>query len=124
MKISGIVKNTGEGLVISSDNSVIGSDSWFKSNFETYSMLTKGYESAVVVIKDVSVAPEMQVKIDGYLNEKGNRVDITNSSSATQPVKDNRRIFEGDDVNGCHCLVSGSSWDFQCDADVGYSANA
>lgn len=88
VKICGIVKNTGEGLVISSDNSVIGSDSWFKSNFETYSMLTKGYESAVVVIKDVNAAPEMQVKIDEYLNEKGSRVDITNSSSATQPVKD------------------------------------
>ena len=40
------------------------------------------------MIKDVNAAPEMQVKIDEYLNEKGNRVDITNSSSATQPVKD------------------------------------
>lgn len=88
VKISGIMKNTGEGLMISSDNSVVGSDSWFKSSFDTYSMLTKGYESAVVVVKDVSAAPEMQEKIDGYLNEKGNRVDITNSSAATQPVKD------------------------------------
>lgn len=88
VKISGIMKNTGEGLMISSDNSVVGSDSWFKSNFNTYSMLTKGYESAVVVVKDVSAAPEMQERIDGYLNEKGNRVDITNSSAATQPVKD------------------------------------
>ena len=51
-------------------------------------MLTKGYESAVVAIKDVNAAPEMQVKIDEYLNEKGNRVDITNSSSDTKPVKD------------------------------------
>ena len=88
VKISGIMKNTGEGLLISSDNSIVGSDSWFKSNFNTYSMLTKGYESAVVVVKDVSAAPEMQEKIHGYLNEKGDRVDISNSSAATQPVKD------------------------------------
>ncbi|MDV0442609.1 ABC transporter permease [Methanorbis furvi] len=88
VKISGIMKNTGEGLMISSDNSIVGSNSWFNTNFNTYSMITKGYESAVVVVKDVNKAPEMQDQINAYLNKKGNRVDITNSSAATQPVKD------------------------------------
>lgn len=88
VKICGIMRNTGEGLMISSDDSVVGSESWYTSTFEEYSMLTKGSESAVVVVKDVKAAPEMQEKIDGYLNAKGQRVDITNSSAATKPVKD------------------------------------
>lgn len=88
VKISGIMKNTGEGLVVSSDNSVVGSESWFKSTFTTYSMLTKGYESVVIVVKDVNSASTIQDQIDAYLNEKGPRVDITNSSAAMQPVKD------------------------------------
>ncbi len=87
-KISGIMRNTGEGLMISSDDSIVGSESWYTSTFNDYSMLTKGYESAVVVVKDVKAAPEMQEKIDGYLNAKGQRIDITNSSAATKPVKD------------------------------------
>lgn len=51
-------------------------------------MLTKGYDSVVIVVKDVNSASLIQDQIDAYLNEKGPRVDITNSSAAMQPVKD------------------------------------